>query len=293
MAPPPASALISVELCAADQLHGGAAVLVAAGAVGRQHDLHVVGRRDQQLRPEGAEVLVVVAILAARPGAGLHRHPAIAVAVRGIHAQRRVVAQRGVERAGQPQRGVVAEGDFAVGGALEARLAGDHVDDAGRGVLAEQGALRPLQHLDALQLAEVAEADAVARAVDAVDHHADRGFQADVVAHRADAADARGGDGLALGAGDGQARHQDLQVLDVAHAGVLQGLLGQGGDRDRHVLHDFFALLRGDDQGVEGLGFLLRRRRGVLREGRQGKGGDQAGDDGRGQRTTLWLLAKH
>ena len=65
-------------------------------------------------------------------------------------------------------------------------------------------------------------ADAVAGAVDAVDHHADRVFQAGVVADGADAADAGGGDGLVAGGGDRQARRQIVRSLMSLHAGVLR-----------------------------------------------------------------------
>src|SRR5690606_11974120 len=148
-------------------------------------------------------------------------------ALGGIDAERGVVGNRVVVGTGNPERTVVAHGDFALDALAVARAPGHYIDHAGRGVLAEHRALRALEHLDALELAQVAEADAVARAVHAVDHHADRGFQAGVVTHRADAADARGGDRLVLGAGDGQAGHHELQVLDVPDTGVLQHLVVQ------------------------------------------------------------------
>ncbi len=64
---------------------------------------------------------------------------------------------------------------FMVGHAaeLEFRPAGEDMDEAGRGVAAEQGALRTAQHLDPVDLAELVEADARARAVDPVDEHRD------------------------------------------------------------------------------------------------------------------------
>src|SRR5690606_38417833 len=174
-----------------------------------------------------------------------------------------------------------------------ARAAGDHVDHAGRGVLAEHRALRALEHLDPLDLAQVAEADAVTRPVHAVDDDTHRRLQADVVADRADAADARGGDRLALGAGDGQAGHQDLHVLDVAHAGVLQQLLVQRGYRDRHVLQRFLALLRGHREGGQGLRFVLPLPlRGLLGERRHGQGGDRR-EHRDGQGIALWMACSH
>jgi len=111
--------------------------------------------------------------------------------------------------------------------------------------------LRALEHLDALELAEIAEAHAVARPVDAVDDDADGGFQARIVADRADAADTRGRDGFARRRGDDEARRQQSEILDVLDTGVLQELCGDGGDDDRHVLQALLALLRSDDNGVE------------------------------------------
>src|SRR5690606_38478570 len=165
------------------------------------------------------------------------------------------------------------------GGELDLRVEfargplGEDIDHACRGVLAEQGALRPLQHFNALQLAEIAEADAVARAVYAVDHDADRRLQPGVVADRADAADTRRRDGFIGCGGHYQARREEREVLDVPHAGVLQELLGDRGDDDRYVLQALFALLRRDDDSFDGAArfwacLLSHRRRRRKRQGR-------------------------
>ena len=58
-------------------------------------------------------------------------------------------------------------------------------------------------------------------------------------------------------AGGIHARHQHLQVLDVAHTGILQLLRGQGVDHDRHVLQFFLALLGHHLDGVQRLGLFL------------------------------------
>src|SRR5690606_25988915 len=173
------------------RLHRRAAVLLAAGVVGRELDVEGVARLEQQLGAHGVEVLVVIPVFGARAVAGLHVHPAVALALGGEDAEGGAVAEAVVVAAGHAERAVVADGDFTLDALGEAGAAGDHVDHAGRGVLAEHRALRALENLDPLDLAEVAEADAVARPVDAVDDDADRRLQADVVAHRADAADAR------------------------------------------------------------------------------------------------------
>ncbi len=179
---------------------------------------------------------------------------------------------------------VVADRRLGLGAEAEFRLLGDDVDDAGRGALAEQGALRTLQDLDALHLAQVAERDAVARAIDAVDHDADRAFQAGVVADRADAADAGGGRGFRRGRGHGQAGGQDRQILDVLDARVLQQLGADRGDHHRHVLQVLLALLGGDDDRVDGLGF------GILGLSRQ-RG--QTGEHDGGRRAAKHLSKAH
>ena len=276
-----------------DRLHRRAAVLLAAGVVGRDLDLQGLGRLQQQLAAQGVVVLVVVVGLAARAIAGAHVHPAVARTLGPIDAEGRLVAQVVVVASTHAQCTVVAHGQLALGALGVTGLAGDHVDHAGRGVLAEYRALRALEHFDALELAQVAEADAVARAVHPIDHHAHRRLQADVVADRADAADARGGDRVVLGAGDGQARHQDLQVLDVAHAGVLQQLLVEHGDGDRHVLQRLLALLRGDGQARQGRGFLFLRRCRLLRVRRRGGKAGQCGDDGDRQSSVLQGSTSH
>ncbi len=245
-------------------LHGRAAVLVPAGEVARHQDFQVVGGLQQQLAAHRVEVLVVVVGFLARSVAGAHVHPAVSLALGGEDAESRVLGQRIVVAAGHTDRAVVADRDFAFGALGIAGAARHHVDDTRGGVLAEHRALRPLQHFDAFELAQVAEADAVARAVHAVDHHAYRRFQADVVAHRAYATDARRGDGFVLRTGHGQAGHQHLQVLDVAHARVLQELFGDRSDRDRHILHGLLTLLRGHRHGGQRGGFLFFGRRSRL-----------------------------
>ena len=67
--------------------------------------------------------------------------------------------------------------------------------------------------------AEFGQADAGARAIDAVDEHADRAFEAGVVADRADAADAGDGRaGFGRGRGDEQRRRNLVELADVGRA---------------------------------------------------------------------------
>ena len=121
------------------------------------------------------------------------------------------------------------------------------MDQAGRGVAAEQGALRPAQHFDPLDLAKLVEADARARAIDAVDEHRDRAFEAGIVADGADAANAGRAVGFGAGRRHEQRRGELVQLADVGRAGILHRSRADGGDGDRNVLEDLDAALRGDD----------------------------------------------
>ncbi|MNX63375.1 hypothetical protein D3C86_943700 [compost metagenome] len=263
-----------------------AAVFVALGIVGDQADRDIIRRQDQQLAAGGPEVLVLIVLLLTRTGAGDHVVEAVTLALGDVQAAGDLVGDRAGDRAGQTPGVEVAVGGLGVEAGREGRGLGNNVDDAGRGVLAEQGALRPLQHLDAAQFAQVAEADAVARAIDAVDDHADRAFQAGVVADRADAADTGGGRGFRLGRGDGHARRQDLQILDVAHPRAVQRFLRQGRDHDRHVLQVLFTLLGGDDDVVD-------RRRPLLSRGGPGEAEGDGADDGGGRRAAKDVVETH
>src|SRR3546814_9936084 len=74
-------------------LDGGAAVLLAAGEVARQQDVERIGGLEQQLAAESVVVLVVVLVVGARAVAGAHVHPAVALALGGVHAERSRVTQ--------------------------------------------------------------------------------------------------------------------------------------------------------------------------------------------------------
>ena len=87
-------------------------------------------------------------------------------------------------------------------------------------LLPNKRALRTLQHLDAIDIAQIAEPHAVARPVDIVDHDADGRFKADIVADRSDTPDTRGCRCFVAGCRDDQARRQQGQVLDVLDAGI-------------------------------------------------------------------------
>ncbi len=237
-------------------------MLVAIGVVGRQANIQRVAGLEQQLTARGLELAIDVFVLGARARATHDIEKAVALARGDIQTTGHAFGERTGHRCRAFHRAVVAGGELDVGAEVERRPLGDDVDHAGRGVLTEQRALRTFQHLDALQLAEVAEAHAVARSINAVDDHTHRRFQAGVVAHRADASDTSGGDRLVRGRRHQQAGREDGEIFDVLDAGVLQQLLGHRGHHDRHVLQALFSLLRSDDDRIDGACFL--RLRGLL-----------------------------
>ena len=120
---------------------------------------------------------------------------------------------------------------------VKLRLGGDDRDQAGRRVAAEQRALRPAQHLDPVERAELGQADAGAGAIDAVDEHADRAFEAGVVADRADAADA-GASKRRLRTGS-RRRAATATLAASARMSVapriFERLGGDRADRQRHI----------------------------------------------------------
>src|SRR5690606_779777 len=129
----------------------------------------------------------------------------------------------------------------------------------------EQRALRAFQYFDALELAEIAEAHAVAGAVYAIDHDADRRFEAGIVADGADAANARSRDGLARRGRHDESRREQGEILYVLNAGVLRERVGVRRYDDGHVLQALLALLLRDHDRVDLataflglLGFLRR-----------------------------------
>ena len=240
----------------------------------------VVVRQRQQLGPGGEEAKGIVG---GRPIAaeGFDVHEAIALATRQIEAAGDRVARDRAAHVGRDSLSViVAARQFPFENAVERGLVGENVDHTGRGVLAEQGALRTFQHFNLLQVAQVAEADAVARAINPVDHHPDRGLQSRVVADGADAADSRGDAAFIGGGRDGQARREDRQLADIGHAGILQQLFTGHIVHRWHVLEALLALGRTDHNGVN-CSDLFIRLLGVGRSGNkagQYQGGRAAAD---------------
>ena len=173
---------------------------------------------------------------------------AVTLHVNGVGADRECLAERaGNARLDSPEV-VVTEGHLAVHHILEARLGRHDRDDAGRGVTAEQGSLRAAQHFDAIERAELGQAYAGAGAVDTVDEHGDRAFEAGVIADRADAADvgARGA-GFRRSRENLQRGRDLLDLANVARTRILERFGSDGADGQRHVGQRFIAASRGHD----------------------------------------------
>ncbi len=169
-----------------------------------------------------------------------------------------------------------------MGTEYELRRRGVDRDQAGRGIAAAERALRTTEDFDPVDRTEFAKGVARARAVDAVDEHRDRAFEAGIVAHRADAADTRRTVGFVAGRRDQQRRSDLGEFADVVGARFFEQLSRNNIGRDRDVGESLLSALSGyDDRSVIGrfviglLGLLILAR--VLGKGRtaQGKPGDR------------------
>src|SRR5439155_3998523 len=154
----------------------------------------------------------------------------VALDPNGVEACGDRVGERPRDAARKSAQIVIADRRFAIHFRRKPRLLADDVDQAGRGVATEQSALRPAQHFDPVDLAKLVEAYARARAVNAVDEHGDRTFEAGIVADRADATDARGAVGFRSGRRDQQRRRQLVQLADISRAAVLHFVAADSSD---------------------------------------------------------------
>ena len=157
---------------------------------------------------------------------------------------------------------VITVGEPRVAAQFLGRLGGDQVDRAADGIAAVQGALGPAQHLDALEVEERSELRLRARDDRAVHVQRDTGLAARRRGVRADAAygELRHVEVVA----EVDARHDQLQVLDVVDVRGRKPLAAQGRDRRADFLQRLLAFLRGDDD------FLELRRTGHGNEHRGG-----------------------
>src|SRR5690606_18205365 len=97
----------------------------------------------------------------ARPVADVDVVQTVAFASGHIETAGDLIREGAGDRTGDTPGVEIAVAGFGVEAWRERWSLSDDVDDASRSVLAEQGALRPLQHFDARHLAQVAEADRV------------------------------------------------------------------------------------------------------------------------------------
>src|SRR5690606_14251705 len=206
---------------------------------------------DPDLRPVGQHVALVQVV--ARDDV---RHVAIAIRLRHRECGADGIAERQVHEAFDFAVVEVADIDARHAAQLVVRLSRNQVDRAGNRVLAEQRALRSAQHLDAFEIQELLVDRGRLADVDAVDVYADAGIEADVPACRANAANRdRRTEVVAfryLHVGDVAG-----DLLQFAHARLLDRGSTEHGDRDRHVYETLRALLRGN-------GDLLDNEAGIL-----------------------------
>jgi hypothetical protein len=139
---------------------------------------------------------------------------------------------------------------------LAVRLLGAHGDGAAAGVLAEQGALRPAQHLDLVDVESVQQLGLHRRHHEVVDQHRHRRLEIDDDVVLADAADGEGG-GVEAGDGGGrEARHEHRQVAQIAGRRLLDDAGIDGADRHRRLLQPGLAPGRGHDDLGKALALL-------------------------------------
>jgi hypothetical protein len=138
------------------------------------------------------------------------------------------------------------------------RVARDHLDHAAGGVAAEQRALRPVEHFDPLDPAQVEQRADRRGEIDPVDIRRDAVLDAE---RRALADAAQVGLGERARAHHHQARHDLAERRHLGRLHLLERFAGPGGERDRHVLGAFGPALRGyQDRVVVVAGRRLRSR---------------------------------
>ena len=178
----------------------------------------------------------------------------------GRDPQGGVLAEPEIDRALRVHGVVVAvRPDRIARGLAQMGLDGEDVDRARGGIATVKRALRPLQHLDPVDVIEGAEGRARPRDIDAVDVEGGGGIGARREGEVADAADEQQ---VALNAGgDHHRRGQLPQRLQPAYARVDQIRARHDRHRDRRLLQVLAAGLGVDDYVLEAplLGGRLRR----------------------------------
>ena len=236
--------------------HERRSVLVFLGVVAAQRETERVGRFPAQRDLSGAHVLVaeVLAIELASD-----------VTVALAHAQREargpVATERQVEGAERFTKVVFAQTDAHGVAGVGSGFVGGQQHRAADGVAAEQGSLRAAQDLHVGDVAKFHGRAHRAAHVDIVDVHADARVDGGRGIALADAANEHLRGGVVAGQRSvGMELDVRRHLVEIGGADDLLPLERVGAQRShRHgrVLQAFGAAPRGDDDGLEGLGFRL------------------------------------
>ena len=146
---------------------------------------------------------------------------------------------------------VVAHGDAGRAHELGRARRGRHeVDGAGRRIAAVQGTLRSACHLDVRQVVHQRRGALRTRRIHAIDIEGDGRVAQLRVVGRTDAAHVDVYAARVAMLLDDQARHHGRQRGQIFHLIVLQGVLVEGGDGQRRLLHEGVAARGRDDDAV-------------------------------------------
>ncbi len=264
--------------------HVAAAIVVGVRVIRRE--------RDGQVAEVAAELALDPPALVAVDRLAVEHVARVAVVIAVIAADPRgnVLAERAGEVGGRADFVLVEIGDRGVGREHGARRAGDDVERARRGVLAEQRALRPAEHFDPVDVGEVLRRHPRAAVDDAVDDRRHARLRARGEGLRPDPADRDGRVDVGGAALEGQRRDEPVERFRAVDVAAAERLRADDADRDGDGLEIFRAALRGDDDvvarhrlrdGLLGGGFLDGRGRGGrglrLRGGRDQRGGERGG----------------
>ena len=219
------------RIAMAKLLLDAATVVALMEIIADQVDPRVARRLPRQCAAHGIQVppvdtIVVILIVCVT----------VAVEVQTRDADTDRVGNRQVEHAFHLLRVVIAILELARamhGG--QVGLGGDEVDHAGRGVATEQRSLRPAQHLDALEIVELALEQPRRHEWHIVDVDAGRRVAGRARAEVADTTDreARRGE---VRLGEGYVGQRLLERQRIDDLLLLQIVGGECADRDRHVL---------------------------------------------------------
>ena len=199
------------------------------GIVGRQIDIDRRRRLPTQLGAHRLDILILL-VAAARVDC-----IAVVAARTDDQTDAHRVGHRPAHRSSDVELVVIAIGRLDTTLELIARLFGHIVDQAADDAFAKAQCLRPLQHLDALQIIEIEQRSGTARQIGTIDENPDRAIGARALDVRPDAADEQFGIDRAFGAQlqTGNAVRDFGKILDPR---LLQRGAAERLHRNRHVL---------------------------------------------------------